>query len=207
VSVTLIELRRKVRSRLGTPLSDQFMGDDVIDDSINLAIDAIESEYRWPWQERVTSLTISAGTSTAAALPDDWRATKAVFLNDWELRQVSPTDIYAWPTTDNGQPQVWTLVNDEIIVRPQADVDYSMTHLYYRKPSALTRDADVLDMPDMYAGAVIAKASEWLSVREDDRASATQHLADYGMWIARMRRDTRRSTTPVRVRVREGSWI
>jgi hypothetical protein len=51
VPATLMQLRRLVRSRLGIPVADDFMPDHVIDDHVNLAIQAIESEFRWPWSD------------------------------------------------------------------------------------------------------------------------------------------------------------
>jgi hypothetical protein len=41
---TLMELRRLTRSRLGIPVSDDFITDAVLDDHINLAVQAIEGE-------------------------------------------------------------------------------------------------------------------------------------------------------------------
>lgn len=207
VSVNLMQLRRRVRSRLGVPVSDQFFTDDVLDDHINLAADVLDSEQWWPWHEVLTTQLVMAGTG-GFTVPDDWRATRSLFVGDDEIINISPADLMLRPANYSGRPEVWAVLGPaRIEIRPFPDTDYTLTHLYYRLRTQLVEDDDTLDVPDQYAGAVIAKAAELLSTREDNRTAAAAHMAEYATWLARMRRDLRRSTGPIRIRVREGSWI
>lgn len=206
MTVSLMQLRRQVRSRIGVPSSDGFQDGEVLDDSINQAVQTLESEQRWPWHEAVGNPAILAGASSFA-VPADWRATRSLFIGDDELFAVAPADLYQRDITQTGQPEVFAVINNSVELRPVATADVTFTHLYYRTTALLVDDDDTLLMPDQFSGAVIAKAAELLSFREDDRAAASAHLAEYLQWVQRIRRDVRRTTGPVRVRVREGSWI
>ena len=202
----LLVLRRDVRNRVGIPIIDSFQGPEVIDSAINAAIRTIDSEHRWPWQERIdTSQTVVDQASVT--MPADWRTTRAVYIGDVEVQQRSPGDLYLWSADDRGRPQIWSLIGGNIYLRPIPDQAYTVTHLYYKTPTLLVEDVDVPDVPQHHEDAIVAKAAELLSIREDDRAAAQAHLAEYLTAIARMRKDVRRSTGPIRIRVREGSWI
>lgn len=204
--MNLMQLRRRTRSRLGVPVADQFFTDDVLDDHINLAADVLDSEQWWPWREAVVTQVILAGGSGFTP-PEDWRATRSLFVGSDEIINIAPSDLMLRPVAWQGRPEVWSIMGNDIEIRPYPDADYTLTHVYYRLRTELIEDDDVLDMPAQYAGAVVAKAAELLSVREDNRPGAAAHLAEYMTWVNRMRRDVRRSTGPIRIRVREGSWI
>lgn len=203
---TLLQLRRRTRSRLGVPVSDQFFDDGVLDDHINLAIDSVQTEHRWPWLETFATFDTVGGVDNYP-VPDNWFAQRAVYIGDDELPFIAPSDLMVRPADQGGRPDVWALVNRRIYLRPVPSGVYTVKLLYYRDVFDLVDDDDVLDMPDQFSAAVIAKSAELLSLREDDRGAAAAHAAEYAEWIQRLRRSTRRSTGPVRIRVREGSWV
>jgi hypothetical protein len=207
----LLHLRRMVRSRLGVPPTDQMFTDDQLDDHINLAVETVDAEQRWPWHEHVQEIQVDE-MSPDIPLGPDWRATRGVFISDGntELQVVSSSDVLSWPvgtTSANGRPAVWAPVGDRILIRPLASGPTVLTHYYYTQPTWLRADSDEPAIPDQFIGSVVAKAAELLSTREDDRAAAGAHNVEYNEWIGRMRRDVRRSTSPIRVRVRAGSWL
>jgi hypothetical protein len=206
----LLHLRRLVRSRLGVPAGDQMFTDDQVDDHINLAVDTVDGEQRWPWQEQIDTVNLDE-MSPDIALGPGWRATRGLFRDDQtELKLVSPSDVLSWYVSSTdvaGLPEVWAPIGDRIVVRPLPSGAVRLVHFFYTQPVWLRSDDDEPDIPDQFIGAVIAKAAELLSTREDDRAAAAAHSIEYRDWIDRMRRDVRRSTTPVQIRVRPGSWL
>lgn len=202
----LAQLRRSVRSRLGIPVTDQFQTDDVIDEHINIAIQTIEQEARWPWQETADTVTIH-DNSGQFNVPADWKATRAILSGRHQLTIVSPIDLLISPVTDTGNPQIATIVDRTVKLRPSPPAGSKLVHVYYRTPTLLADDEDSPQMPTEYAPAIIAKAAELMSVREDDRAAAAAHAGEYGQWMARMRRDARRTTGPVVPRQRPGAWV
>ncbi len=206
MTVTLMQLRRQVRTRIGVPLSDQFQSPEVIDDAIMIALNTFESEARWPWQETTAAPSVT-GEAATFDVPADWMATRSIFLDDDEIVPVSTSDILQWPTTDHGRPQVYALVDTVVHIRPFPDGAYTFTHLYYRTASSLINDEDVVRMPDQFTPTIVSKAAEVLSLRGDDRGLAAAHLADYLQGVGRARREARRISGPIRTRVRDGSWI
>jgi hypothetical protein len=206
MAATLMQFRRLVRSRLGIPITDDFMPDRVLDDHINLAVQTLSSEARWPWDDAVETVTINT-TTPDIPTPVHWRATRAVLHGESELQLLSPIDILQWLDTTGGIPQVWCPIGDAITVRPTPGNDVALVHYYYTQSPWLRDDEDTPTVPEQYGGAIVAKAAELLAARESDGGGATRNGAEYTQWVARMRRETRRSTTPTRTRVRPGGWI
>jgi hypothetical protein len=202
----LAQLRRSVRSRLGIPVTDQFQTDDVIDEHINIAIQTIEQEQRWPWQETVQTVTIN-DSSGEFTVPADWRATRTIIFDRHQVQVVSPTELLTHPATGTGTPQIATVIDRVVKMRPSPAVGNTLSHVYYRTPTLLVDDEDQPQMPTEFSPAIIAKAAELLSIREDDRAAGAAHAAEYGEWITRMKRDVRRTTGPIVPRVRPGRWV
>lgn len=201
------QLRRLTRARLGIPMSDNFMTDPVLDDHINLAVQAVDAEQRWPWGEHVDQVPITS-TLPDIVLGATWRATRAVFDSQRELSYISPGDLLSWTTSEVGaRPRVWCPLNGVIAIRPITPDDITLTHYWYGQPAWLREDEDQPDIPDQFAGVIVAKAAELLASREGAGADSARHKSEYDDWIKRMHRDVRRSTPPTRVRVRPGSWI
>lgn len=202
----LMTLRRLTRSRLGIPVADDFFTDPVIDDHINLAVQLIDAEYRWPWSEVVDQVTVDE-TSPDIPTPAGYRATRAVFDAQNELHAVSPADLLTWINTTSDIPQVYCPLGDAVTVRPIVNGTLTLTHYWSRQPVWLANDDDTPAIPDQFTGAIVAKAASLLASREGTAADVTRHDAEYNTWLGRMRRDVRRTTGPTRIRVRPGSWI
>lgn len=206
---TLMQLRRRVRARIGVPLSDQFQSDDVIDDHVNLAMETIASEHYWPWDEQLGTATINTTTGELVmptAVSEQARAVRSVFINGMEVRNVASSDLMRYGDS-TGVPQLWAEVGDKLYARPIPDTATIADVVWYMVSSPLAEDADRARIPDQYEGAIIAKTAELLALREDLTTAADRHATDYAQWIVRMRRNMRRSTKPAVPRVREGGWI
>lgn len=203
---TLMQLRRLVRSRLGVPITDDFMTDTVLDDAINMAIQTIDAENRWPWSEAGELVTINVANPDIVPT-DNWRATRAVFFQSMELAYVSPVDLMQWIDAMADIPKVWAPMAGVIAVRPTPSLDTKVRHFFYVQSPWLRNDEDEPLIPEQYGGAIVAKASELLAARESSGGDVTRHGAEYTEWVARMRQDVRNATGPARTRVRPGGWI
>src|SRR4030095_15762107 len=206
MAATLMQFRRLVRSRLGIPITDDFMPDSVIDDHVKLAIQPLSSEARWPWDEGAELVTINTA-SPDIPTPLNWRATRAVVYGESELQLLSPIDMLRYLDRVGDIPEVWSPIGEVIAVRPTPSSDVEVVHYFYLQSPWLRNDEDVPNIPEQYGGAVVAKAAELLAARESNGGDATRNGAEYTQWINRMRRETRRSTTPTRTRVRPGGWV
>lgn len=203
--MNLAGYRTRVLLRMGAPSGDTFFTSTVVNDAVNQALVTVEEEANWPWSEAIIVATLAAG-ETGVEMPDDWKATKAVYIAQWELSQQSITDVMAWSTAATGQPTVWAETTNRVEVRPVPSGDTELRIVYYRAQPYLTADTDRPLIPDRFHPAVIAKACEYLARREDDGPTQAAHLADYVQWLGRMRRAQRGTTRPVVPRVRPGSW-
>jgi hypothetical protein len=190
---------------MGVPASDDFFTDTVLNDTINLALEQVDAEQRWPWDEVVDQFPLAVGADTIV-LPDR-RATRSVLYKDTELGMVAPGDLYRVPTTTAGTPEIFAEVEGAITVRPVPTVAVTLTHVGYYQAIALVVDADTSPLPQPYRGAVVSAAAAMLSAREDDQTARAAHLADYQGWIQRMRREVRGTVKPTTPRIRPGSWV
>lgn len=205
-TANLIRLRTMTRNRLGVPASDGFHTPVLLDEDVNLAIDELQSEQRWPWNEAVDTITTVAGTA-AYDVPSDWRATRSIIdAEGRELALMSVSDIYMYPSSSQGRPEAYCLYGDQVRIGPIPDTAYTLTHLYYKRHLALVQDTDAMTIPAEYAGVVAAKAAELASLRADDRSAAAAHAAEYLTGLTRIKREVRRATKPIQVRVRPGAW-
>jgi hypothetical protein len=201
----LMTLRRLTRGRIGIPVSDDFFTDSVLDDHINLAVQLIDAEYRWPWSEVVDQVPVSSAAPDIP-MPPGYRATRTVFDGGTELMAVSPADLLTWMNVTSDVPRVYCPIVDAIAVRPIVSGNLTLTHYWARQPTWLANDTDEPAIPDQFVGAIVAKAASLLASREGTAADVTRHDAEYNAWLGRMRRDIRRTTGPTRIRVRPGSW-
>jgi hypothetical protein len=206
---SLVYLRRAVRIRLGSPVTDDFFTDDVLTDTINLAINQIEEQQMWPWTEGLDYPVLTASNGTVT-LPADWRATRNLAIGspwNYELEARAPGDILRWPSNYAGIPRVYAEIGAGLQIRPLPDSAYTLNHHYYRQTPLLVNDTDSPLMPDRFSGAIVANTALLLAEREGNRQLAQLYQADVTNWMTLMRRATRRFTAPTVPRVRPGSWI
>jgi hypothetical protein len=204
--VNLASYRTRIMARIGVPAGDGFFTAPILNDVVNQALQTIEEESYWPWSEVLTTVPLLAGTS-GLVLPEDWRAVKAVYIDNNELAQCSITDLLRWPATTQGMPSQWAQSGEGIELAPVAAGDYQVVLVYYRMQPPLVSDTDQPMLPDRFHPAVVAKGAELCARREDDGPNQAVHLADYTQWLNRMKKAMRSTTRPTVPRVRPGSWL
>jgi hypothetical protein len=202
---TLLQLRRMTRNRLGVPANDAFFRDDVMDDAINAAVATFEAERNWPWQLRSTVLTTTDLTGEVT-LPTDWRATRSLYADGYEVPNVPPYELYAYRDSEGGVT-AFAHVGNSLLVRNIPAVGTELELLYYRAPTFLIQDGDSPDLPADAYPAIVAKAAQLSSTREDDRPSAAAHLIEYTQWIERLVNTGESNRRPVGRRIRPGNWV
>jgi hypothetical protein len=209
--VILLQLREKVRLRVGSPSGDQFITNDVLDDAINQAVMQIDAEYFWPWLEKTQTITTVSGTDTYS-LPTDFRASRSLVIQASDggktiMYNVAPAQALAKVSTDIGLPQGYAISGSSLILLPTPGASYAITHLYYRMSPMLTAEQDSPLIPDQWHPAIIAAAASVVASREELRGQKDAADADVAQWIRRMRNALRRSTGPVVPRVRSNGWL
>lgn len=202
--MTLAQLRDAVRVRLGVAPNDSFYGTSTLNDLINESVAAIGSEADWPWLTVSTSFATVSGTA-AYTPPADWVSTKQLIIDSYDpivLRSI--TDVRSWPSTDRGVPAMYTIFDDDLILRPVPDGVYTVIHDYIRTEPLLTQDSDSPRIPSQFHHAIVQMAAALSFERSGDMKRHEAAMMGYGRWLNRLKDHSRRSRQSLKVRVRPG---
>lgn len=204
--MNLSTMRTEVRTRIGNPSTDGFYSDAQLNSLINEAMHFISSADDWPWLQTSENITTVAGTR--AYTPNaNWVRTKQLYINDSEpfvFISVAEAD-------DNGnrqgQPDQYTIYDEDIIMVPTPSSVYTVVHQYIKKETDLSGDSDSPIMPTMFHYAIVEKAAELALLRAGYGERASTARQQYQEWYRNMISFRRRSQVPMRPRVRPGSWL
>lgn len=208
----LAAMRTAIRTRIGVPSTDTFYTDTVLTDFVNEALQAVSAEEDWPWLSATTTFATVRGTQNYTP-PGDWARTKLLCIDGYDpIEWRSLGEIREWASSITDVPLYFTVEADEILLAPVPGGSYTVKHDYYVDEAALALDADTPLMPSEFHYAVVAFAvhlaharnAEIGSYRGAITGSAAAALQQYAQWLARMRKQRRRQTNPLRIRVRPG---
>lgn len=203
----LTTMRTAVRTRIGVPSTDTFFVDATLTDIINEALAAVATERDWPWLTTSTTFPTVAGTATYTPT-SGWTKTRSLTIDGFDsMEERSLIEIRSIPTTQRGQPSIFAVSGDQIILRTVPDAVYTITHDYVKTEPALSANGDTPLMPTQFHYAVVAKASELAHLRQGSLAKAEAQKAEYAAWLVRLNDNLRRTTAPKRIRVRPGSGL
>jgi hypothetical protein len=213
--VNLAQMRDAVRTRLGVPQSDSFFSDPVLTDMINESLQAVTAEADWPWLQTSTTFSTVAGTGSYTP-PADWGQTRSLCIDGYDAMDYrSLSEIREYLTTQRSVPTVYTVSGEVILLRPTPGAVYVVTHDYLKAEPALVGDTDTPVMPSVFHYAIVAFACHLAHARNNEigsyrgaiTGSAAASLSQYHNWLERMMSARRRTSGPMRVRVRGGSIL
>jgi hypothetical protein len=203
--VNLSAMRTAVLTRLGTPGGDGFYSTAQLNDFVNEALQTVSTEHDWPWLAVTTTFTTTAGTATYT-VPSNWQRTKALTVDGQTSLQLrSLTEIREILSTAQAEPEMYAIFPDStIILRPVPNSAYTVIHDYIAQEPILSSDSETPLMPAQFHYAVVEFAVYLAHMREGRMPDAQIRLAAYQGWLDRMHDNRRRSSSPIRVRVRPG---
>lgn len=206
--MNLEQARNAVRVRLGVPASDNFWTDTTLTDLVNEALQAVTTEFSWPWLEATTTFATVAGTQTYTP-PTTWQRTKALIIDGTDaLQWRSLEEIREFPTTTRGRPVFYTVFAEQLLLAPVPDAVYTINHDYLRTEPALALNTDTPLMQAQYHYAIVEFAAYLGHLRSGDSSrysnKAQDALNNYKTWLQRITDNRRRTTANMRVRVRPG---
>lgn len=213
--MNLAALRTAVRTRIGVPAADTFFTDTVLTDLVNEALQAVSAEADWPWLQTSTTISTVAGTGTYTP-PADWGQTRALTIDGYDAMEYRTLpEIREYLSTIRGVPTVYTVSAEAILMRPVPAAVYSVTHDYMKGEPALSGDSDTPLMPSQFHYAIVSFAVHLAHARNNEIGSyrgavtgaAAAALQQYQLWLGRMHSQRRRSSGPMRVRVRAGGIL
>lgn len=197
-------MRTQARTRYGTPSGDSFFSDTNLNDLLAESLDAVSTEFDWPWLQASATITTAAGDRDYA-VPADWIRTRKLYIADYEPLELMPSTDVLWSTAQ-GRPTQYAIEGDLVQVFPVPDGVYSITHKYQKSEPALSSDSSTPLMPAIFHHTLVAHLVHLMHVRAGSLQKASAALVDYRGWIARMQDHRRRSSAPLRPRVRPGGW-
>lgn len=204
MALDLTTMRTAVRTRLGNPSTDGFFSDAQLTDLVNEALQVISAEADWPWQEATTTFSTAAGTNTYTP-PTDWIQTRALVIDGYDAMEYRTlAEIREYLTTSQDVPTAYTVSGETLLLRPTPDGVYTVRHDYVKSEPALANDTDAPLMPNQWRYSIVAFACHLAHMRQGDTGRAAGALAEYASWKQRMLRQRRRSSGPMRVRIRAG---
>jgi hypothetical protein len=160
---------------------------------INDTQNDVFNEFRLPFMEAVQTYTVTAADSDithAAGLPDDYvQALDLIYTGTGGERVISFLDIreiermYADPddTTSHpaGSPLYWYYYANTIRVFPAPSSAYTLRLRYYKKPTLLTDDTDVPEIPSEFEELLVRGASSRVLEVKDNYDQAAVHENKY----------------------------
>ncbi len=182
---TLTTLQAAVQTKMGIPPSDSLITTAKITGFLNEAINALEGEGIWQWQEATETLNATVGNATLTPSSTNYGRTVALVLSGTdplELKSVSFLDRLA---NASGPPIFYGFYAGQLLIRPKADTSYSFTHRYVKREIALSAGGDTPLVPDRWCPAVVEYAAclAYRSINETEKAA--QCLSAYQDWIRR----------------------
>ena len=206
--MNLASLITAVRRRVGITSTDARAADADITELVNEALAAITTQEDWPWTETTRSFNTTAGTR-GYATATRWVRTRQLQIDGSQpLEPESRRTLDYWfPTsTSTGTPLYWCVSGDQLRIYPTPDAVYTVTEVFFQYEPELS-GTDTPLMPSWAHGSIVEWASSLLltRLREDERAAVAMSRAQD--WLKRMADDSRRSTPPLRIRVRSGSEV
>lgn len=202
--MNLAQMRDAARVRLGVPASDTFYTDPALMDLTNEALQAIATEFDWPWLEASTTFATVSGTATYTP-PADWMRTRGLCIDGSDAMEYrSLIELREVATTTTGEPGFYHINTEQITLRPVPSSVSTVIHDYVKIEPALAGDTDTPLMPSQFHYSVVAFAVHMAHLRSGDVNRAAAAMADYQGWLKRMTDNRRRQSGGMRVRLRPG---
>lgn len=201
----LSSLRKQVQI---DKLDDEEFDADVIDDFINYTLMDIWNTYELPFQEKIFSGTILAG-STMFKLPKDLALLQSTTLagvpHFHDHKMVWRDFIQSNSDAQNqepGAPVRWTLYAGNVLLDRPTDVDYNMIMYYIKKPDMLTQDTDVPELPSEFAELIVLGAYLRVLKRNEDFDLAQYVESEYNTQIGNLvnRYGFREASGPIKMK-------
>lgn len=212
MAYTLAGIRNRV---IIDKLDDEEYETAVVDNFINDTIRDIFSEYELPFMEKIYSGIIPQGV-TMFNLPTDVSIVQSYIVTGPDGYQVNIGDYfipfrefnqrYLTPgNSEAGSVRYWTSYAGKMLLARPTDVDYTLDIFYIKKPTTLTGDNDVPELPEEFEELVVLGAYMRVQTREgdDDLAAVTKNEFNRKLLQLVNRYGYRMSNGPIKMRNRQ----
>ena len=183
-----------ITTRVQQRVRDTNYSSTEINSYVNDTQNDVFNEYYLPFMQAVQNYTVTANISditNGTGLPTNYiQAISLVLTTDGQEKLIEflpyrvldtlypdPTDTLAYTT---GVPIYWYFYNDTIRLFPAPDQAFTLTLQYNKKPTELTADSDVPEIPSEFREVLVMGAAyRVLQVKDNyDQASVLQNKYD-----------------------------
>ena len=194
----------QIRNRVNLSTDDARVSDANILDFLNAAMQDVESQYSWPWRQKVETISVAANdkTYTPAA---DWRATLSIHLVDPPAvlgkRTWKWTRRVAWADM-TGSPAFYTEHAGVIYLYPVPDKAYSIEHRYLETTDVLGSTSATVANPDWFDNIIVTKTSSYVAQKLRDSELYQMLETQYKQQLKSFADDVSRNYEPVTISTR-----
>lgn len=208
MNYTLAGLRQRV---MIDKLDDEDFDPEIIDNFINDTQRDIFNQFELPFQEKIFSGVIPAG-STMFQLPADLAQVQSHSIagvrNFMNNKARFRDFFYSYPDAVNeepSQPSVWTQYAGNILLNAPTDKDYTLNTYYIRKPKVLDQDTSVPEIPEEFSELLILGALMRVHDRNEDSDLYDKVSAQYDRQLTLLagRYGFRDSSGPIKMKNRQ----
>ena len=182
---TLTTLQTAVYTKMGIPSSDSLITSTKLTAFINEALNQMESEGVWQWQEGTETLNATVGNATLTPSSTNFGRTVALTIPGGDPLELKPIAFLDKLVNASGPPIFYGFWAGQLIIRPKADASYSFTHRYMKREVALVSGSDTPLVPDRWIPAVVEYAASLAYRSINDADNAARCIAAYQDWIRR----------------------
>lgn len=194
----------QIRNRVNLATDDARVTDANILDFINAAMQDVESQYSWPWRQKIETISVSANDNTYTPAAD-WRNTLSVTLVDppavLQKRTWKWTRRVAWSDM-TGTPAYYTEHAGQIYLYPMPDKAYSIEHRYLETTDVLGSTSATVGNPDWFDNVIVTKASSYVAQKLRDSELYQMLETQYKQQLKSFADDVSRSYEPVTIATR-----
>lgn len=199
---TLADLIVRVRYKLALPSNDQKVTDTALTISINNGMNAMATDYDWPWLMAGETITTVAGT-TAYNLPT--RHVRTLWVSDatrgLDLAALQRRELTKW-IYESGPPAFYSAYGAGIRFGPTPNAVFSLAHTYIQAEPPLTTGAQEPLCPEHYSDVIVLYACIEEATRLKDFSQRNAFMQDLQLWMKRMRDNVRQEASTLRVKTR-----
>lgn len=191
-----------------------------IQNYINDTQNDVFNEYRLPFMQTTQNYTLTQGVSditNGTGLPSNFVQAIDLTLTSLGREKVLPYRDFKWvddttpdpddtTTHSTNVPEYWYKFGDTIKVYPVPDAAYTLTLRYYKKPTLLSSDADVPDIPSEFEELLVSGAAYRVLQVKDNYDQAAIHENKYNELLQKLvvKYSVPQVGTPLRMRINRG---
>lgn len=198
------DLITQIRNRVNLSTDDARVSDANILDFLNAAMQDVESQYSWPWRQKIETISVAANDNTYTPAAD-WRATLSITLVDPPAvlgkRTWKWTRRVAWADM-TGSPAFYTEHAGVIYLYPVPDKAYSIEHRYLETTDVLGSTTATVANPDWFDNIIVTKTSSYVAQKLRDSELYQMLETQYKQQLKSFADDVSRNYEPVTISTR-----